>query len=39
MQLTFRGAIEMTRKLGFRYLWIDSLCIVQNDEDDWKQES
>jgi hypothetical protein len=26
---TFRDAIRVTRKLGFRYLWIDSLCIIQ----------
>lgn len=28
---TFRDAILVTRKLGFRYLWIDSLCINQED--------
>ena len=32
---TFRDAICMTRKLGYRYLWIDSLCIVQDDPKDW----
>jgi hypothetical protein len=31
---TFREAIETTRILGFRYLWIDSLCIIQGDEID-----
>ncbi|KAF7532425.1 hypothetical protein G7054_g7944 [Neopestalotiopsis clavispora] len=36
---TFRDAIEVTRQLGVRYLWIDSLCIIQDDENDWKQES
>lgn len=36
---TFRDAIEVTRQLGFRYLWIDSLCIIQDDEVDWLQES
>lgn len=29
----------MTRELGFAYLWIDSLCIVQGDEADWQNES
>ncbi|KAL8920990.1 MAG: hypothetical protein Q9172_004254 [Xanthocarpia lactea] len=32
---TFRDAICVTRKLGYRYLWIDSLCIVQDDPKDW----
>jgi hypothetical protein len=37
--LTFSQAIDMTRKLGVRYLWIDSLCIIQDSEEDWLQES
>lgn len=36
---TFREAIIVTRALGFHYLWIDSLCIIQDDEEDWRQES
>jgi hypothetical protein len=36
---TFRDAIEVTRQLGFRYLWLDSLCIIQGDAEDWKRES
>jgi hypothetical protein len=36
---TFVEAIEATRRLGFRYLWIDSLCIIQDSEDDWQRES
>lgn len=39
MPLTFRHAVEVTRNLGFRYLWIDSLCIIQDDKDDWVRES
>lgn len=36
---TFKDAISITRKLGFRYLWIDSLCIIQDDSSDWVIES
>jgi hypothetical protein len=32
----FRDAVYITRKLGIRFLWIDSLCIVQDDPSDWK---
>ncbi|KAH8744538.1 heterokaryon incompatibility protein-domain-containing protein, partial [Diaporthe sp. PMI_573] len=36
---TFRDAVTVTRKLGIRYLWIDSLCILQRDNDDWASEA
>jgi hypothetical protein len=36
---TFQDAIAVTRGLGIRYLWIDSLCIVQDDEKDWESEA
>jgi hypothetical protein len=36
---TFRDAIELTRLLECRYLWIDSLCIIQDSKEDWLQES
>jgi hypothetical protein len=39
LPLTFREAIHFTRRLGYQYLWIDSLCIVQDDEDEWRHES
>lgn len=35
----FQEAIEFTQKLGIRYLWIDSLCIIQGDLDDWRREA
>jgi len=37
--LTFRHAIEVSRSLGIQYLWIDSLCIVQDDLQDWEAEA
>lgn len=36
---TFRDAALVTRRMGSKYLWIDSLCIVQDDNDDWERES
>jgi hypothetical protein len=36
---TFADAVEITRKLGVDYIWIDSLCIVQDDEHDWRRET
>ncbi|KAL7948730.1 heterokaryon incompatibility domain-containing protein [Trichoderma barbatum] len=36
---TFQDAVTITRELGIRYLWIDSLCIIQGDKSDWATES
>ena len=36
---TFQDALFATLNLGFQYIWIDSLCIVQDDPDDWRRES
>ena len=36
---TFREAIRATRVLGCRYIWIDSLCIIQGSAEDWKREA
>jgi hypothetical protein len=36
---TFQDAVRVTRGLGLQRLWIDSLCIVQDDPDDWETES
>lgn len=36
---TFQDAIQVCRKLGIQWLWIDSLCIIQDDTNDWDQES
>jgi hypothetical protein len=36
---TFQDAMVVTRRLSIRYLWIDSLCIIQDDELDWERES
>ncbi|KAI0170416.1 heterokaryon incompatibility protein-domain-containing protein [Pestalotiopsis sp. NC0098] len=38
---TFRDAFKVAQKLGISYIWIDSLCIIQGEEDlkDWKIEA
>jgi hypothetical protein len=36
---TFRDAVTITRKLGKKYLWIDSLCIIQDSQADWGFEA
>ena len=36
---TFQHAVKISRKIDIRYLWIDSLCIVQDDPKDWDHES
>ncbi|KAF5565645.1 heterokaryon incompatibility protein [Fusarium napiforme] len=41
---TFRDAFTTTRQLGFRYIWADSLCIMQDHQfqeglQDWLTES
>ena len=36
---TYQDAVIITRKLGVRYLWIDSLCILQDSQEDWSRES
>ncbi|KAK5160992.1 hypothetical protein LTS14_000786 [Recurvomyces mirabilis] len=39
MNQTYKDAIKFCRKIGVRYLWIDSLCIVQDDAEDWAREA
>lgn len=34
----FRDVVSTVRGMGFRYLWIDSICIIQGDADDWARE-
>ena len=37
--MTFQHAVEVVRRLGFQYLWIDNTSIIQGNEDDWARES
>jgi hypothetical protein len=36
---TNQDAVQITRFLGIRYLWIDVFCIIQDLEADWHHES
>lgn len=39
LTLTHKDCIAIARQLGIRYLWIDSLCIIQRNRADWEYES
>lgn len=43
LPLTLKDAIEVTRRMGLKYLWVDSICILQGSDDaaqaDWLFES
>lgn len=34
---TYKDAVTITRKLGITYLWIDSLCIIQDGPQEYKE--
>ena len=36
---TFQDAVALCTHLSIRYLWIDSLCILQDSHEDWKREA
>src|SRR5256885_2469339 len=39
MPRTLQDAVIVTCRLGLRFLWVDALCIVQDDKSDWLQEA
>lgn len=32
---TFRDAMKFSKAMEIRHLWIDALCIIQDDKEDW----
>jgi hypothetical protein len=36
---TIQVALVVTKDLGIRYLWVNSLCIIHNSGEDWKEQS
>jgi hypothetical protein len=36
---TMQEAMKTTLRLGYQYLWIDSLCIIQDSRADWDREA
>ncbi|CAN9080511.1 unnamed protein product [Alternaria alternata] len=36
---TLQDAIHITRRLGLEYIWIDRVCIIQDDKEDWANEA
>ncbi|KAF2136999.1 uncharacterized protein K452DRAFT_200428, partial [Aplosporella prunicola CBS 121167] len=34
----FQDAVTITKWLGLKYIWIDSLCIIQDSKEDWAKE-
>jgi hypothetical protein len=39
LPLTPCDAVIITRELGIQYLWIDAICIIEDDIQDWHRES
>lgn len=39
MPRNFRDAVYITRRLNLKYIWIDSLCIIQDSVEDWHREA
>ncbi|KAK0102050.1 hypothetical protein ONS96_006015 [Cadophora gregata f. sp. sojae] len=36
---SYQEAIAVCNRFGFRHIWIDSLCIIQDSPEDWRREA
>lgn len=39
MPKAYQDTVRLARALGVKYIWIDALCIIQDDVSDWETES
>lgn len=39
LPLSFNDVFQVAARLGLQYVWIDSLCIIQEDLDGWSRET
>ena len=39
LAVVVQDAIFTARELGFQYIWIDAICIIQDDPEDWDREA
>lgn len=39
LSTTFQDAVEFTCRIGVEFIWIDSLCIIQDSKADWEKEA
>ncbi|KAM0387049.1 hypothetical protein ACHAQC_011115 [Fusarium culmorum] len=39
LPMTLSDTVKLTCDLGFKWIWIDSVCIIQDDKDDWAREA
>jgi Heterokaryon incompatibility protein (HET) len=39
LPLTFQQVISVTKTLGIDYIWMESLCVIQDSYEDWLRES
>lgn len=39
LPISFKDAVTVTKALGIRYLWIDAICIIQDDRSDWIKQA